>query len=157
MKGPVKIIRQEEKRLIGKHLRMSLQNNLTRELWSSFMPVRNQIERPLSQNLYSVQVYDDEIAFSAEKEFTKWACMEVEFGMNIPAGMEELIIPTGEYAVFVHKGPAHTFPKTMNLAMEWMTESGKSFDHRPQYEVLPPDYPGPMSPDAEEEVWIPIK
>jgi AraC family transcriptional regulator len=157
MSDPLRTLHQPQKRLIGMNLRMSLRENRTRELWSSFMPARSAIDQTISSDLFSVQVYDNEVDFSPDTIFTKWACMEVGDTTEIPDGMDELIIPSGEYAVFMHRGPAHEFPETLEKVMNWMHDSGREFDARPQYEVLPVDYPGPASPEAEEEVWIPIK
>jgi AraC family transcriptional regulator len=121
------------------------------------MSERSRLEGKLSTDRFSVQVYDGDVIFSPEIEFVKWATMEVNDSAEIPEGMSELIVPAGKYAVFLHKGPAMAFPKTLSVIMAWMDKNGFTFDKRPQFEILSEDYPGPMSPDAEEEVWIPIR
>jgi len=46
------------KKLIGKHMIMSLSVNKTGELWKSFMPERKEIQNNIGTELYSLQVYD---------------------------------------------------------------------------------------------------
>ena len=47
-----------EKKLVGNKLMMSLAKDRTRELWSSFMPERNQVQNVISPSLYCMQVYE---------------------------------------------------------------------------------------------------
>src|SRR4051794_21012482 len=97
-----------EKKLIGKRIKMSFANDKTRELWQSFMPVRKEIQNTIDSTLYSLEVYDHAFFhnFNAEREFDKWAAVEVTDFNTIPAGMETLLLPVGLYAVFIFKGPA---------------------------------------------------
>jgi AraC family transcriptional regulator len=63
----------------------------------------------------------------------------------------------GRYAVVVHEGPASTFAETMRyIFVTWLPASGYQLDQREHFEVLTKDY-DPTSPDAREEVWVPIK
>ena len=94
-----------EKKLIGKHLTMSLSNNKTAELWRSFMPRRIEIQNHLSADLISMQVYDQPGQVgSLDQEFEKWAVVEVSDFETIPDGMETFTLPSGRYAVFHYKG-----------------------------------------------------
>ena len=66
----------KEKKLLGKHLRMSLTCNKTPELWRSFMMQRGQIKNNLNGDLISMQVYDPDLDFrdfNPAVEFEKWA------------------------------------------------------------------------------------
>src|SRR5688572_32260390 len=45
-----------EKKLIGKHLKMSLANNRTGELWKNFIPRRNEITANRNTDLISMAV-----------------------------------------------------------------------------------------------------
>jgi AraC family transcriptional regulator len=88
----------------------------------------------------------------------KWAAVKVAGESEIPDGMERLIIPEGKYAVFQHKGPMLKFIENiMHIFNEWLPNSEFELDNRPHFELLPANYHGPMDPNAEEEIWVPIK
>lgn len=148
------------KKLIGKQLKMSFINNLTPVLWKSFMPRRREIQNTVSTDLYSMQVYDDTFDYlnlNPAKEFTKWAVIEVKNFENIPDGMQSYELSGGLYAVFIHKGAASEFAKTFNYIFgEWLPNSEYDVDNREHFEILQEGYSS-TDPNAEEEIWIPIK
>ncbi len=149
----------KEKKLLGHCSRMSLTNNHTLVLWQGFMTRRKEITNTVGNVLYSVQVFDPAyyINFSPANEFDKWACVEVSNYEHIPKGVQTLIIPSGLYAVFLHKGAASTGPSTFRYIFnEWLPASGYTIDHRPQFEILGEKYKN-NDPDSEEEIWIPIR
>lgn len=157
MKPRIEIL--PEKKLIGKSLRMSLVNNLTHRLWRSFMTERSAIRKRLGTDKYSIQLYDANYfkAFNPNTEFTKWAAVEVADFDYIPIGFSPFVLPSGRYAVFVHKGPSSEFPKTMQFIFgQWLPRSAYELDHRPHFELLGDTYKNNEA-HSEEEVWIPIK
>ena len=149
-----------KKKLIGKHLKMSLSNNRTFELWHSFMPYRKTIKCPVNDNLISMQVYSDDYSFERfdiDATFDKWAAVEVSDFDNIPDGMQIYIIEGGMYAVFIHRGPASDGYKTFTwIFQDWLPASGFELDQREHFEILGTKYKN-NDPDSEEEVWIPVK
>jgi AraC family transcriptional regulator len=150
----------DEKKLVGKWIRMTLSNNKTLELWQSFMPRRKEIKNIRTTDLFSMQVYDKYMNFknfNQDTEFDKWAAVEVEDFDKIPEGMESFTLTGGLYAVFIHKGAASTGPKTFRYIFETRLPNSKySIDNRPHFEILGEKYKN-EDPDSEEEVWIPIK
>lgn len=52
-----------EKKLVGRHLSMSLAQNKTHELWKSFMPDLKTIKNRLGTELISMQVYPPQSQF----------------------------------------------------------------------------------------------
>ncbi len=158
MKPEIKKIPQ--KYLVGISAQMSLSENRTKELWQTLMPRRREIKNRIGTDRISMQVYDeswDYEKFSPTTKFTRWAGLEVLSFANVPAGLETHVLTGGKYAVFHHKGPVTTFPKTWDYIFnEWLPESGYELDKREHFEVLGKDYK-PLDPDAEEKVWIPIK
>lgn len=149
-----------EKKLLGHTQTMNLVHNKTFELWSNFMPQLKHINNRVSENLFSVQVFDAEFnfnPFNPEAEFEKWACAEVA---DYPADLgtfKPLIIPAGMYAVFIHKGPPSLAPQTFGYIFgTWLPNSGYELDQRPHFELLGAKYKN-NNPESEEEVWIPIK
>ena len=144
-----------EKKLVGKHLTMSLANNLTGQLWGSFMPRRREVQNAVGPDLYSLQVYPTGYfeRFSPQNEFVKWAAVEVADFENIPEGMEGFTLPGGLYAVFQQKGMDTAI--FQYIYAEWLPQSGYSLDERPHFELLGEKYKQ-GSPDSEEEIWVPI-
>jgi AraC family transcriptional regulator len=105
-----------EKKFIGKRINTSFARNRTFELWRSFMPRRKEIENIVGTELYSMEVYAPGFfnSFDPTAEFEKWAAVEVVDYENFPSDMQTLTVPTGTYAVFIHKGPASDGPKRTN-------------------------------------------
>lgn len=148
-----------EKKLIGKHINMSFIENRTFQLWSGFMPRRKEIKNTKDSVLYSLEVFplNHFDNFDANEIFQKWAAVEVENFNEVPEGMETLIIPTGLYAVFIHKGPQSEGHKTYHsIFAEWLPQSEYVVDYRPHFAVMDEKYKK-EDPDSEEEIWIPIK
>jgi len=148
-----------EKKLVGKRLPMSLTVNRTRELWQSFMSQRNEIKNSIGNLLYSMQVYDPLyfVNFDPNREFEKWATIEVTDFDNLPDDMETFILPSGLYAVFIHKGAASEGPKTFqHIYGTWLPDSEYTLDDRPHFEILGDKYKN-EDPNSQEEIWIPIK
>lgn len=157
-----KICRIEAKTMIGLSITTTQrQIEETQILWKSFIPKSKSIEQIKSDNLYSIQIYPKNVTFrtfSDGMSFQKWAAVEVEPDCPVPKGMKLLNIPKGEYAIFIHHGPATNFPKTAQYIFGmWLPNSIYEFDYRPQFEIMEPDYLGPNHPDSQEQVWIPIK
>lgn len=147
-----------EKKLIGKHITMSFVENKTFQLWSSFMPERQEIRNSIDSNLYSLEIFSVGYfnGFDAKKTFEKWAAIEVSDFDEIPSGMDSLIIPDGLYAVFVHIGPAVEGDKTYRyIFTEWLPASEYCVDDRPHFAVMSENYQRD-NPNSEE-IWIPIK
>lgn len=149
----------QEKKLIGKHVRMSIANNKVMQLWQGFMPRRQEIKNKVNSELISMQVYDpafDFVNFNVQAEFDKWAAIEVTDHAIVPEGMETFVLPGGLYAVFFYKG-LNTDPKIFEYIYgTWLPSSNYVLDNRPHFEILGEKYKN-NDPNSEEEIWIPIK
>jgi Uncharacterized protein conserved in bacteria len=160
MNMTVRIEMLPEKKLVGKHLTMSLLANRTSELWRSFMPQRKAVQNIVSSNLFSLQVYDESYSFSEfdpTATFEKWAAAEVANFAVVPDGMESLTLQGGLYAVFEYKGASSEGAKAFQYIFgTWLPSSGYALDHRPHFEVLGEKYKND-DPTSEEEIWIPIR
>ncbi|WP_017851633.1 GyrI-like domain-containing protein [Leptospira interrogans serovar Szwajizak] len=157
MKPKIKTI--TPKLLVGKRMTMSFAENKTGELWRSFMPKKKEIQNKIGTELYSMQIYDPSYFndFDPNREFIKWAAVEVKDQNFVPTSMETVTIPKGLYAVFTHKGPASDGPKTFQYIFgTWLPNSEYSLDDRPYFEKLGDKYKN-EDPNSEEEFWIPIK
>jgi AraC family transcriptional regulator len=148
-----------EKKLLGKSRRMSFVNNTTRDLWEWFRPKLPALKNVMGTDLYSLEVYDDASHFrnfDPAREFNKWAAVEVSSYDDVPSEMDRLVLPTGLYAVFLHKGPANEGKKTYEyIFFNWLPHSDYILDDRPHFAVMGAKYKG-ESPETEEEIWIPV-
>lgn len=148
-----------EKKLVGKFVEMSLIDNKTLELFSSFMPYQKEVKNSISSAIYEVMQYDAAYfkSFNPNNRFKKWGTLEVENLEEIPENMHTLVIETGLYAVFTYKGLAKDFSNLMQYVFtEWLPKSAYRLDNRPHFNVLGNKYIK-NSPDSEEDVYIPIQ
>jgi len=148
-----------EKKLVGIKITMSLASNKTFELWRSFMPNKKNILNCLSNQLFSIQVYNSAFnfnTFSVDAEFEKWAVVEVEDFSNVPNNMETFILGTGLYAVFYYKGLSTDTKIFEYIHATWLPNSIYLLDQRPHFEIMDERYKN-GDPNSEEEIWIPIK
>lgn len=149
----------EEKKLIGKKIEMSFNNNKTRHLWSSFSIEIHKIKNIVGTNKYSLQVYDTSFfkEFNPDKIFCKWALVEVENFDSTPIGMEAFLIPKGLYAIFRYRGhPVNGNTFFQYIFTNWLPNSKYELDNRPHFEILGDKYKN-NAPSSEEDIYIPIK
>jgi len=137
----------------------SFSNNRTFELWNTFMPRRKEIHDPVGTELYSIQLFDPLFFehFNPNKEFEKWATIEVTDFDTVPEEMETFILKSGLYAVFLYRGAASAAAPTFQYILgTWLPNSAYSLDDRPHFEILGKKYKN-EDVTSEEEIWIPIK
>lgn len=147
----------KEKKLIGKKLVMSLAENKTFDLWRSFMPERMKIQNKVSNDLISMQVYQEPMQLGdMSQQFEKWAAVEVGDFDTVPEGMEKFNLPGGLYAVFDYQGLNTDSSIFIYIFKEWLPQSAFMLDGRPHFEVLGEKYKN-NDPQSEEEIWIPVK
>jgi AraC family transcriptional regulator len=147
-----------EKKLIGKRLRMSFAEYKVGELWKSFMSRRKEITNNLTNDLVSMAIYNPThyTDFNLTNEFEKWATVEVADFDNVPTEMETFVLPSGLYAVFDYKGLNTDNSIFQYIFGIWLPNSDYILDNRPHFEVLGDKYKN-NDPTSEEEIWIPIK
>ena len=149
-----------DKKLVGKRMRMSLSDDKTFIMWQSFMSHKKEIANRVSEDYFSVTVYDNFEVFTQcfyTTLFDKWATAEVSEFNGIPDGMEGYTLPGGLYAVFLYKGGHDEFSTALQYIFgTWMPASGYVTDDRPHFEILGEKYKLNDS-SSEEEVWIPIR
>ncbi len=153
-----RIVTIMEKKMVGNRIRMSLSDNKTKELWQRFMSKRTAIKNNLSNDKYSMQIYDLAYfdRFNPKEEFLKWAAVEVTNFENVPTDMETFILTGGLYAVFEYKGSSEDKSIFQYIYTSWLPNSGYVLDGRPHFEILGKNYKN-NDPNSEEEIWIPIK
>ncbi|WP_200975203.1 GyrI-like domain-containing protein [Echinicola sp. 20G] len=158
MQAP-RIINISKSHFIGMRVEMSFANNQTVKLWKSFMPRKMEIEGVLDEALYSLEIFPIGFfdAFDPTVYYEKWAAVKVNAKAKASDGMEHLTVPEGNYAIFIHRGPASEGPKTyQHIFQKWLPSSGYQIDDRPHFAVMGEKYKND-DPRSEEEIWIPIK
>ena len=145
------------KKLIGKRVIMSWENNKTPELWKSFMTRRKEIKSNLDINLYSLNVYPPGYfqQFSPATEFEKWAAVEVNDFNTVPDDMQTLELAGGPYAIFLYKGSSNDTKIFEYIFQDWLPNSEYLLDARPHFEILGEKYKN-CADDSEEEICIPV-
>ena len=155
MKPTIKIF--PETKFIGKNLSFTYADYRAFELWSSFMPRRNEIQNALGTDLFNIQINPENFDFNPQTKFVKWAVVPVSDFDFVPEGMQLLIVEEGLYAVFNHIGDASKARETFGYIYGvWLPNSEYELDNRPQFEILGEKYKNNAA-DSEEEIWIPVK
>ncbi|WP_298396840.1 GyrI-like domain-containing protein [Flavobacterium sp.] len=144
-------------KFIGKCLSFTYADYRVFELWSSFMPRRNEIQNAIGSELYNIQINPEDFDFQPTTPFVKWAAVAVSTFENIPDEMQTLEIPEGLYAVFNYKGDQNNVASFFkSIYTEWLPNADYELGTHPQFEILGEKYKN-NSPESEEEIWIPIK
>lgn len=155
-----KIINIKDRTLAGSSIQTSLVDNKTRELWQTFRPLAKEVTNTVNTDFYSIQIYGDGFdmrQFTPQTVFEKWAAVEVSDFENIPEGLNPFKLSGGDYAVFIYKGTPQEFHKMASYIYgTWLPKSKYQIDNRPHFEIIP-EHNKLNDPNAEEEVWIPIK
>ncbi|MCP4440172.1 MAG: GyrI-like domain-containing protein [Aureispira sp.] len=152
-----KIVDLPPRKLMGMQEQMSFSDDKTFMLWKQFRTTLRTTTPNNYTEFYSLQQYPKDFDFTPNTYFRKWAAVKVDDSIPVPLEIEIFPLKGGLYAIFIHKGPANTFFKTSNyIFAEWLPNSEYELDHRAHFEILTPDYK-PNDPNAQEEVWIPIK
>lgn len=156
----IKIVQSAGFTLVGKRLMMSWMNDRNAELYRQFMPQRHSILHRINNTVFSVQCYSKSIETYFQQpglEFEKWAAVAVTDSSALPQEMEVLQILAGEYLTFIYRGTVMEYPATARYVFgEWLPASEYIVDDRPHFEIIPEGY-RPDDPNAEEEVYIPVK
>lgn len=144
-------------KFIGQNLSFTYNDYRAFELWSRFMPHRNEIKNTIGTELFNIQINPENFDFNPNTPFVKWAARAVSTFENVPNDMEVLEIPEGLYAVFHYQGDQNNAASFFNqIYTVWLPNSGYELDSRPQFEILGEKYKN-NDPSSEEEIWIPIK
>lgn len=143
---------------LGMKEEMSFANNQTTKLWATFMPKVAQLRQRSDTNLYSIEVYPKDYfaEFQPNQTFMKWACVRNEL-VDLKESLSSIVIPSGLYAIFNHKGTAEEGAKLYQyIFTHWITNIEYQLDNRPHLAIMPANYK-PNDPTAEEQICIPVR
>ncbi|MCW5517648.1 GyrI-like domain-containing protein [Muriicola sp. Z0-33] len=147
-----------EKKLVGISLEMSLAHNLTHELFSTFMPRRQEIPNALNTFVYALQVYPKAyfMKFEPSRRFKKYALIEVADYDKVPEQMEQFTLPEGGYAVFTQRGKDAGFEVFDYIFTKWLPNSKYLLDDRPHFEKIIGNK-DKSDTDISELIYIPVR
>jgi AraC family transcriptional regulator len=147
----------EEKYFIGKSIEMSLSEDKTFQLFSTFMPRKKEILNLKNHDIYDLIIYPKDyfLSFNPTSHFKKYALVEVLDLENVPEEMESFTLSKGKYAVFTFKGYVPNQANFEYIFSEWLPNSVFNLDDRPHFDILSEKIQQ-KSPDAYQEIWIPI-
>lgn len=154
-----KIIHKDQFRVAGITCRSTMRNNTIPALWDSFnrtvcakIPAAKTMKAALG-----VCYYEDMDEMNADTPFTYMAGFEVSDAYEIPAGLEERIVPAVEYAVFEHHGSLETLHDTYSaIYRDWMANSDYERLAADDFEVYDERFKY-GEPDSVMEIWVPVK
>lgn len=95
--------------------------------------------------------------FIPGKGFDYIAGVEVHTSDELPAAFTTVLLPAGEYAVFVHDKHVSEIPSTIQSIWEtWLPNSGLRIGESPSFERYGEDF-NPKTGKGGIEIWIPIR
>lgn len=126
-------------------------------LWERLIPRVNEIERRVGGEMYGV-IYARPAAERAHcDELVYVAGVAVSDAGKLPDGMTSRTVPSGRFAVFVHRGPIQGIRETVSeIYRVWLPQSG--YEHAGIADVELYDHRFCLdSPDSEMEYWVSVR
>ncbi len=124
----------------------------TSALWRGFRGRLDELELEKGASLFSLQIYS---GIKAGEIHQRWAAAESP--SVLPAGMHQMEIPVGLYAVFLYRGGMAGFEAFLRDAIfQKLPALSLDLDDRPHFQLLGEGF-NPFSESSEEEVWIPVR
>lgn len=138
--------------------KMSLVQNTTNNLFSTFMPRCKEISNRQNTIIYDLSVYPQDYfkKYNPANSFIKWAVVEVTDYKHVPEQMEQFILEGGKYAVFTHIGKSAGFEVFEYIFTQWLPNSDCYLDQRPHFEKLEGNKNKNES-GSSELIYIPIR
>lgn len=146
--------------LIGQGINTNFLENKTAELWKNFRPLIPTIPNRISEDLFSLEIYEKDYDFNSfqpGRTFQKWAAVQVAHQQEVSPPLQALTLPGGLYAEFNYVGlAADAAPFYQKVFSSWMPANGYLPDHRPYFAVMGKKYKH-NDPSSEELIYFPIK
>ncbi|MEO0918398.1 MAG: AraC family transcriptional regulator, partial [Pseudomonadota bacterium] len=140
-------------RVIGLGKQASFDDNAAlATLWQQFNAREDEIGDIVGDCAYGVCC-----AAGEQGHFRYVAGVAAPSDAGIPAGMEEIVLPDGKYAVFTHSGHIADFPKTVyTIWNKALPDAGLEPRPAPEFELYDKRFDVETG-RGEVEVWIPIQ
>ncbi|MTI66974.1 MAG: AraC family transcriptional regulator [Firmicutes bacterium] len=149
-----KIITKKRFKVIGMRYYGSNENSEIPCLWTEFYKRIGEIKERNANRALGVCEHVSNL--SNLSKFRYIACVEVNSLGSIPEKMVSHIVPTNQYVVFTHKGPASKLDKTYRYIHGiWFPKSNYEPINADDFELY--DQRFNNDKDSEMEIYIPIK
>lgn len=128
------------------------------QLWKEYQERRAELASRIGAEDIGVNIpmTQDRAKFHPDERLYM-AGAEVSSVHELPKGMTALTIPSGQYAVFTHKGRQEKVYDTLHSIFEdWLPRAGKVARDAPLLEIRGPEYRAD-SDDSELEIYVPIE
>lgn len=120
-------------------------------LWQDFGARAAEVAKPGNEIAFGVCTDGD-----GAGNFRYVAGVEVATGAALPEGMDEVTVPAGKHAVFIHSGHIADFPKTVyTIWNKALTDAGLTHRPAPDFELYDRRFDAGTG-RGEVEIWIPV-
>lgn len=124
-------------------------------LWGSYSKRAAEID-PKASEVTGYGVFYNTPAQAELGETCYMACAAVTGETRVPAGMEKLTVPGGQFAMLTHKGILTDLPRAFEKLFRWIADSPYKSINAPGYELYDERF-DPSSPVCEIDIFIPVK
>lgn len=139
-------------RVIGISAQCSFENNSAIPgLWQTFNAREDEVEDPINRAAFGV-------CCDADKNggFRYVAGYQASPSAALPKGMDDVTMPAGRYAVFIHSGHISDFGKTVyTIWNKALPDAGLEPRHAPNFELYDQRFNADTG-RGDVEIWIPI-
>ncbi len=139
---------------LGKDYLLS-ESNTIGALWDDFHRRKHLIQSVADNNGYGLcYAPKEKETFSDKFRYTAALCVDNK--ASVPDGMEKILIPAYEYAVFTHKGTLETLAATNDYIWKtWLPQSGVELADAPDIEIYGSKWNAETS-TGEIDICLPI-
>ena len=130
------------------------------DLWNRFNDLVDNIHNAVAETSYGI-CWPPE---SAEGAFDYFAAIEVTANVNLPDGIEAVVVPAQHYAVFTHEltSPDVTenlWPTIQYIWERWLPESDYEYTGGPDFELYDDRFiiDDPAGPRGSFDIYIPVR
>lgn len=141
----------------------TLRENVIPQLWGCFMSVIDQLPNQ-TKGGWGVGICEacgeDNTLLTMNDDvlFSELVGVQVDSFENLPEPFLPKVVKGGRYAVFTHKGSLKTLRNTFDYIWgTWAFNTKEVLDDREDFEVYDDRFLGLDHPDAEMDIYIPIK
>ena len=152
-----RLVSREAFTVVGLKCRTRMQDNVIPQLWDDFNKVCAGIPHTVTDRTAYGICYFEEGDDPAGASFSYLAGVEVDNADDIPAGMEALVIPAQDYAVFEHRGALDGLHQTYRkIYSEWLPANSLERVGTLDFELYDWRFRWGQ-PDSVLEVWLPVR
>ncbi|MBW6513185.1 MAG: GyrI-like domain-containing protein [Candidatus Syntrophosphaera sp.] len=151
-----RIVHREAFTVVGMKCRTTMADNQIPRLWEDFNPRARAVQHALfAQGCYGI-CFNEEGDEPGGDWFSYLAGVEVTELKDVPAGMESLLIPASDHAVFEHLGTLENLQQTYHFIYnQWLPQSEYVMLGSQDFELYDQRFKYGL-PDSVMEIWIPV-